>query len=1027
MSDQHLYIRRASAGSGKTYTLAAHYIALLLHGESYRSILAVTFTNKATAEMKERILSYLYSLARETDAPATQGFLARVRDIYGELGYRPEKLTDDYCRTRAEALFLQILSDYDGMRVSTIDAFLQSLLGGMIQMLGGAVGYQVELDTDGVIAEAVDQLLTKRAQDPEVCARLTRYMGARLEGEKHWDIRGGLCKIAAQLYREELQQHADQLVLDEKRLQAFREQVMADRDAVFAHYQALLDTVHDSSAAIAKVHKRMLDSMAGKVGSTYLFKGFTEKELTRIAAGSPEMAMHEEAPAVKQAYLYADFVTRHLDDLVLMNELRNLIQSALQAANSRLLGETAATLARTLHDGDADFILEKVGTRYRHIMLDEFQDTSSLQWENFRHLLEEILATREGSTLIVGDIKQSIYRWRNGDWTIMAGLDREWAPYVNTTIPALQRNFRSEKEVVAFNLHTMAALASREENPDVAGLYNEGFTGANLRDYYRAGHENGYVSLRCMATKAKGEERHATRQEILRDLFTTIVRLHEQGVSYREMMILLRYNKESAEIIEAMNEQGYAFPIVSNDCFELGSSPSVRLLIAAMRWIYLRDAVSAEYLRMIHPEIDPVEHLTPACRQFSLADLTEHLTRLYLCDASGHGTISDIAYLNSFKDKVRSYVATIGSDGEKFLQYWDEKLQSKAIPAAESDGIRMMTIHASKGLEAENVLIPFCDWPMGLSRSDGRLWCEVPDLRTDTDRPAILPIPLTKEMPNAGFAKPYEEECRMMRIDSLNMLYVAFTRAASRLYVWADATGQDTVADSLLSIYGETYTAGQENWEKAHADKPAPAAPKSEPPFRFADASEMAATIFSSEEHITFQQSQDSRKYGWNLTTTAENEPIDARIFGTICHDLLAMLGTYADRETTLTAAEDAIREAYERGLIPQRELIDTIRPLVLATVSDPQVGEWFVGDWRVLREEAVVFVNEQGQVEERRMDRVMWRGDEAIVLDYKFGQDDPKYDRQVRHYMAICRQMGARVTRGYLWIAQEQKLVEVK
>lgn len=1028
-NNRHLYVRKASAGSGKTYTLAAHYIALLMHGVSYRSILAVTFTNKATAEMKERILTYLYQIARQPNLSSTQGFLQRVRAVYKELGYHRPELTDDYCQERAEQLFGQILSDYDSMRVSTIDAFLQSLLSGMVQMLGGAVGYQVELDTDSVINEAVDRLLTEGARDNQTCRRITQYMSEQMAADKTWDIRKGLRDIAKEMYKELLQEKEAQLVLDEKRLNTMAEQVQWRKYAPVEQLKEVMKKVED-----CPTKKRIQRSLNGEsLEAADIFRGYTDNQLAKLEPDSPQMLMHMLAEQCRRAYWYDVLRTEKRNDLVLMDELRQFIQSALTAQNSRLLSVTANTLAKALAPGDADFILEKTGIRYRHIMLDEFQDTSSLQWENFKKILEELLSNDEGSSLIVGDIKQSIYRWRNGNWQIMANLENEWPDHFNRKVPSLKCNFRSEKEVVRFNLETMKRLSTQEEDKDTKGLYNEEYNGDNLGEYYRAGHEGGYVRWKAWyPTKYKGEERTQTRQTMVCEMLQTIVRLHQQGVEYRDMMILIRRNKEATEIMNVMNEKDLLLPIVSNDCFVLSSSLSVQTQIAAMRYLYNGDEIAEQYLRIVRPDKEPRECLDYTLRLMSLSDLSEAVTQRYLLDETGQFRYRDLAYLNTFQDKVRQYVGSNGSDGKRFLEYWDDKLCGQTVPSSDINGIRMMTIHSSKGLEAKNVFIPFCDWSMEEDKNGSRLWCEVDELRTEDGSKAILPVRQSKYMVEARFEREYQEEHRLQRIDNLNLLYVALTRAAERLYVFADVIeckgkkdSELDIAQRLYQLYGKEAEFGQEFWTReAESD----CGPKAEQPFSFSQVAELQAECHSSDQHIVFEQSQDSRRYGWNIAGMDPNEELtDARVFGTICHDVLAMLGTYANRDEAVAAAQKAVADAYDRGLIPTESIRKEVLPLVVDTVSDEALSEWFIGSWRVLREEVVVYRNELGQVEERRMDRVMWCDKEAVVLDYKFGHDNPAYDRQVKHYMHICRQMGAEKVSGYLWIAAEKKLIKVE
>ena len=1002
MSDsKHLYIRRASAGSGKTYTLAAHYVALLLHGESFRTILAVTFTNKATSEMKERILGYLYALARYPEEKETQGFLGRVRGIYLELGYDPgEIVSDSVVKERAEQIFTAILADYDAMHVQTIDAFLQTLLSGMVQMLNGAVGYSVELDTKRVISDAVDSLLTTGVRDnKELLGRISHYMQDRMDEEKSWDIRQGLNTIGQELYRESLQQHEERLVFDPEKLSRF--------------------------------------------------------------ARMPKDTS------------YAQLVTRYANDMILMGALRDQIQQSLEAANSRLLATTANTLGRALKTGDAAFVLEKAGIRYRHIMLDEFQDTSSLQWENFRALVEELLSVG-GSTLIVGDIKQSIYRWRNGDWTIMDRLaaTEPFCTYYNAKLPALQRNFRSEREVVRFNLDTFRYLSDKDrEGEDMQRLYNEDYNGTNLSDYYRNGHEDGYVSVRMYPYRYKSKNnsvntRPLARTNIIRAMFTAIHGLLESGVRAKEMMILVRLNKEAKEILTVLEqmraEEAYpllkTITLVSNDCFQLHYSQTVNVLVCAIRYVYTGDGVAREFVRNYNPAYE-IESQQDALRSMALTDMVEAVLEGAVLNKKDDA-VDDLAYVNTFRDGVRRFVQANGSDGRAFLHHWDEKMADSSIPATEGDGIRLMTIHSSKGLQAANVFIPFVDWAMEKDRTDDKLWCAVEELKTESGEPALMPIPQKKEMGDIpALSEDYRREHRMQRVDNLNLLYVALTRAAERLYLYADIASHSTAKgpkdrsqwdagqlladrlglwtelDTMLVAYqtgGEEdyieYTQGQEQWPRPEKQDKQSSSPTE--PFSFAGAETTEAECYSRSANLEFRQSQESANYGWDIASHLDETPEEnRRVFGTLCHDILATIGIYDTVDEARQAVSDTISRAYDQGRIPTEAWRDEALSLLLDTVSDLQMADWYTGKWRVLCEQALLLRDSHGEAEERRMDRVMWddKAHHAIVLDYKFGHDDIRYDQQVRHYMRICEQMGATKVEGYLWIAAERCLQPVK
>ncbi len=488
---------RASAGTGKTFTLAAYYVGLLLSGESYRNILAVTFTNKATAEMKERILGYLYGIATDT---GDEAFLKKALELsgreivrHGGSSYVGDTMVRPVDRTflmaRAEQCFREMLLDYDNVQVSTIDSFLQTLLAGMAKMLGKAAGFRVELNLKQVITKAVDRLLTTD-MSPALQQIMGDYLQEQLRQEGRWDIRQTLITLALDLYNEQVQMLVSdgKVELDEKTISAYKRSL--DRWAQLPEMQNLQNMVaraKNDNEASAKPDKQVGDaitrierSLAGDktLPSKDWFRWLTENKLAKTT-DPLLLSINEQAARCGKIYRECMLTSSCLNDMRLMRSLLQEIETCLQDENRMLLAKTANTLRNALKEGDADFVLEKAGIRYKHIMIDEFQDTSTLQWQVFRPLIADVLAGEGHTLLIVGDIKQSIYRWRNGDWHIMAELGTESDPfqaYYNKDFVPLVKNFRSRRNVVQFNLQTMMCVCEiNDANRRVKALYDEGY------------------------------------------------------------------------------------------------------------------------------------------------------------------------------------------------------------------------------------------------------------------------------------------------------------------------------------------------------------------------------------------------------------------------------------------------------------------------------------------------------------------------------------------------------------------------
>lgn len=1007
-----LNICRASAGTGKTYTLAAYYVGLLLSGEDYRSILAITFTNKATAEMSERILGYLYGISQGTE----RAFLLRARDFM----VRDAQAPDAELARRAGEVFRKMLLDYDNVQVMTIDSFLQTLLSGLAGVLQMSAGLSTELDIDHVIRQAVDQLLTTDMTDTDRTV-LEDYMQMKLDDESNWDVRQSLCLMAKELYNESVQMlDADGRILFDaeaiSRRRTALEQQWNDCPEL-AELKKLLASCdpQNYNRYTLTAYERLQRSVAApqKMSSADRFRGVSEK-----SCNADEMAQATElAERVARIYNTIQLSIRFSRDLELMASLQALIQRNLADANSALLARTASTLTNALRAGDADFILEKAGIRYRHILMDEFQDTSRLQWSVIRQLVQDVLAGEGHTLLIVGDIKQSIYRWRNGDWSIMASLgadDSPYAPMVNRAFPNLTRNYRSSEQVVRFNLSLFRHIIDHYPYADEATLmesvYDEGFTPDTLESFYQADKKRGgYVRFQAVP---KG-----TKEDLAMRMFDAIEDLLQRGAQPGDMMILVREKKEAALITDLkmqLDEATYPLltqaGLVSADSFLLEASQAVQLLIAGLRLIVKNDELAARLIEMQTGSKSVVERVKALSTTTPLYETVCELMKILLTDEQGLYTGSETAYINSFLDRTRAYVSAYGSYAADFLQYWDDTMHAKPIPPAATDAIRIMTVHASKGLQAQTLFVPFCMWPKEAGRHPQKIWCELaPELEAGDD---WIPVQDGPEMAHSAYETAHKAEHLNMRIDNLNMLYVALTRAEDNLYIFTaypvtskGVMGTCNHVGRYIMDFLETdeYEAG----EPLIRDTGIPGS---------RDTESFAAELWANDDQVRFVQSQEGALY------TDYGEEAYRRVArmeeGTLCHEIFAHLRK-ADEL-------DAVLDTFEtRGEIKDKEQREDLRTLISsAWQGNEQMRDWFTAPWELRLEEAI-YIDHR----ELRPDRVMINPEtnEAIVLDYKFGQWSDHYKQQVSEYMEALRRMGYQPVRGYLWYARKNKLVEVK
>ena len=1011
-----LNVCRASAGTGKTYTLAAYYVGLLLSGEDYRSILAITFTNKATAEMSERIVGYLYGISQGTE-PA---FLLRARDFM----VRDVQAPDELLQQRAGECFRKMLLDYDNVQIMTIDSFLQTLLSGLAAVLRMGAGTSTELDVDHVIRQSVDQLLTTELSDADRVI-LEDYMRLKLDEESHWDVRQSLCAMAKELYNESVQMldaqgrilfNADAIA---RRREVLKQQWREDKERLALKTMLASFNTESYNRFTKTAYERLVQSVEDpeSVPAKDRFRGVSEK-----SCNAEEMLQATElALRVATTYNTIQLTVRFSRDMELMASLQQLIRRNLTEANCALLAQTANILSQALHDGDADFILEKAGIRYRHILMDEFQDTSRLQWSVIDRLVRDVLAGAGHTLLVVGDIKQSIYRWRNGDWHIMASLGTDEAHYkeqINKAFPNLTRNYRSSEQVVNFNLslfrHIITHYQDEHEQGLIDSIYSEGFTPDKIADFYQADKKKGgYVRFKAFP---KG-----TKEDLTFDMFDRIEELLAKGARPDDMMILVREKKEAAFIIDcqldirrrALMGEETDYPhlsqvsVVSADSFLLDASQDVCLLIAGLRVVLNNDPVSAQYIRMMRGDeavLDTIRNTVTD--KMPLYEAVSELIRVLLTDADGRYTGSEKAHLNSFLDRTRAYVSAYGSHLADFLTYWDDTMHAKAISSSVSGAIQILTVHASKGLQAQTLFVPFCMWTKEAGRHPQKIWCEA---AIDGEQD-FVPVQDGAEMALSAYRAEYEAEHLNMRIDNLNMLYVALTRAEDNLYVsTAYPVNKDGkmgacnhVGKYIMDFVGDDYEAGEPVIKERKS--------KSEN-----SDEKIEAELWANSDQVRFVQSQEGAMY------TDYGDEAYRRVArmeeGTLCHEIFAHLRKADELEQVLDEFESRgeIRDQAQRGDL--RALISS------AWEGSAKMRDWFTAPWQLKLEEAI-YIDHR----ELRPDRVMInpQTNEAVVLDYKFGIWEDKYVQQVNDYKTALRRMGYNPVRGYLWFARQNKLMEV-
>ena len=1064
-----LTVYKASAGSGKTFTLATEYIKLLvMNPMSYRTILAVTFTNKATEEMKMRILSQLYGIWKLL--PDSSDYLDHIVEATG-------LSAPQVSRQAGEALH-QLLHNYSYFRVETIDTFFQSVLRNLARELDLTANLRIGLNDYQVEEQAVDQLIDSLTHTDVMLQWILKYIMETISDDHSWNIIGQVKQFGRTIFRDYYKEKSgklNELINQKDFLNSYMSQLRQIRSDALLHMKEIGDHFFETLAAEGLSDT---DLSYGRTGVASFFRKLQNGIFDESIIGSRVTDCLEDAskwctkkhnradfiqaladttliPILQQAiaeqprqwklYMSADLTLRHLNQLRLLGSIEQKVREMNEEANRFLLSDTQQLLHSLIKDSDSPFIFEKIGTRLEHIMIDEFQDTSTVQWQNFKVLLQECMSHVDTENLIVGDVKQSIYRWRSGDWRLLNAIDQEF-PHANDMmdILPLATNYRSERHIIEFN-NAFFTEAAKQEYESQHEQFPAG--AEQLRHAYEEvtqqvpekRQQNGLVHIRLLPQKDY-------KTETLSQLADTVSMLLSHGVKPREIAILVRTNSVIPVIADYVNVQIPDVPIISDEAFRLDASVSVCLLIQALHLLthpddQLTKATLAKlYQRSVlgndvsESELfikdRPLDDLlpdgflqqVPSLLHLPLYELAERLYKIFQLESLK----DESAYVCAFYDQLNKFTLDNSTDIDAFVHEWEETICSKTIQSVATDGIRILSIHKSKGLEFDNVIIPYCDWKL---EHNDILFCQPQE--TPFNALPIAPIDNNgKQMMGTIYEQDYLNEHLQTTVDNLNLLYVAFTRASRNLFVLGrrDAKNsrsalietvlpQLTLTDSTLEgledsehpiefSYGQLYVpaAKESNAKVSQNVFLQPVIPQS-------------VTIESFNIKTEFRQSNKSREF---IEGDDEQLEMSYMKIGNVLHNVFSTIRTSAD-------VDRALQQLQQDGVLYDDEMTaDRVTALLRKRLESPRIKAWFSDRWQLFNECSILCVDSQGNMQERRPDRVMTDGKETHVVDFKFGRPRPEYLDQVREYMQLLRSMGMPRVKGWLWYVYNNKVEEV-
>lgn len=1066
-----LTIYRASAGAGKTHKLTGEYLLLLFsQPNAYRRILAVTFTNKATDEMKNRIVEELFNLA----SGQKSDYVASLSAVY--------QMDEAQIRQQARKILIAILHDYSAFNISTIDRFFQQTMRAFTREIGLQGGYGIEMDQEMVLTEAVDRLLASlgNPENKDLLGWLLRFGEDKIENGGSWNLRQDIMTLAREVFKESYKAFADQLVSD-----------IENKSSLEEYKESLYKIIRGTEKDIRDWGERACNLLSAHGLEATDFKGGKNSPIVRFAkwkegdtkepsatfvslADNVEGCFTKTMPAEKRAaiteifdgglndcikgiierfenmsaYHTAKEIVRYYYTLGILTDISRRIAEYRQEKNVMLIADTTELLNKVIADSDAPFIYEKTGTHVDHYMIDEFQDTSGMQWNNFRPLIEESLSQGRAN-LIVGDVKQSIYRFRNSDWKL---LDEQVAcdfPGGIVREETLADNWRSCRNIVDFNnaFFTIAPFL-------LQALYNGNISSSSLDEAQREVFQTRLMSAykksfqhvpRPFQDKAghvrveflPGSEEGDWKTEALGRLPSILEQLQADGYALKDIAILVRTNQEGAAVAESLlaykethAESRFRYDIISDEALFVSRSAVIRFFIHLLRHLKNPDEPTARQMALFAYRLlvgdwereDFSEEEKSALRRLAclpIYEMCEGIYRLFY----NYIAENEQVFVQAFLDMTTEFAQRESADLSRFLRWWDDTGCRRTIATPDAqNAIRILTVHKSKGLGFRAVVLPFGDWEIDHKPTKPViLWCHPTE--QPFNRLHLVPVRYGPILAKTIFATDYFQEKLHAYIDNLNTLYVAFTRAKEELIVLAPRIEKKDDAD-ISSIASLLWQGLQTYIPKTNEGEPLTDLTRAFDPekgvFELGDwwipslkkddnaISELPIRPIRS---ISPDDRLHLRLHGRGFFFDNEQ-----RKHGTLMHEILAGIRTAADIAPTVAQ--------YRSTGVIDRDESESLAKKLDALIALPETAPWYDGTARILNEAEILF----GRGLSRRPDRVMIYGERAVIVDYKFGErTDKRHAAQVRQYCRLVGEMGYKPVEGYLWYVELEKIVPIK
>ncbi|MFY0712230.1 UvrD-helicase domain-containing protein [Seonamhaeicola sp. NFXS20] len=1014
-------IYNASAGSGKTFTLVKEYLKVLFtsnNTEKFKHILAITFTNKAVAEMKERVIEALKLFSEDAILKNPNSMFNTICE---ELEMAPKVIHD-----KSKIILDSIIFNYAAFDISTIDGFTHKLIRTFAHDLKLPLNFEVELDQEALLNEAVDSLIAKAGTNEALTNILVEFAIEKADDDKSWDIALDLSKISKLLVNENDIPFIE--TLKEKTFKDFitlkaqlKKDIKLTENSITKKAESILNLISEAGLEHSDFSRGTLPNhfkKAAKLELNKLYdnkleeniierKNIYTKKLKAALADTIEAILPEIEITYKtikaQVYhlLFLKNFHKNITPLSVLNAINNELALLKEEQNKMLISEFNTIISNQIKGQPTPFIYERLGEKFKHYFIDEFQDTSIKQWENLIPLLSNSLSTESGSTMLVGDAKQAIYRWRGGKAEQFIGLFNNDNPfYIKKHVENLPTNYRSFKEVVKFNNSFFKFLSSHVfNNKDYATLYENGHQNTFLEDI-------GYVEIDFLDFDKTDDRDICFTTATLEKINTCI----NSGYSLKDICILVRKKKEGVAIANYLSEN--EIPIVSSETLLISNSQEVNFIINFLKLLvqpknleikvlvlnYLTSLLSIKdkhqffstHLELpLHKLFKSFENYNISLKnnllQLPLYDLVETIIRNFNLSKTSN------AYIQFFLDFVLEFSQKKGSDVPAFIEFYEKKKDSLSIVSPKGkNAVQIMTIHKSKGLEFPVVIFPYADLDI-YAEVDAKQWYELNSKQYQGFTHILLNYNKDFEHFGEEGFQIYNQHKAELELDNINLLYVALTRAVEQLYIISkkDISAKGDVNKKRYSGLFISFLEHANLWNNSQLK------------YHFGNPTKTSENVVLQDNILTQKIFISTAKEEHNikmvtksgfLWDTNQHKAIEK---GNLVHNIMSQIKTIND--------VDFVINDFLNASIINNEQANELKEIINQIVNHPFLEKYFTSNDTIYNERDII--TKEGMI--LRPDRININyKNEVTIIDYKTGSENKKHAQQLQDYQNVLENM---------------------